>query len=59
MRMFVVYLMMLFRNYDYTALNERAISNGFGRKWSWPDCKVLSRHTLGGTEENHENYRSG
>jgi hypothetical protein len=25
---------------------------GFGRKRSWPDFKVLSRHSPGGTEEN-------
>jgi hypothetical protein len=28
---------------------------GFGRKWSWPNFKVLSRHSPGGTEDNHEN----
>jgi hypothetical protein len=27
---------------------------GFGRKWSWPNFKVLSRYSTGGTEENHE-----
>jgi hypothetical protein len=26
----------------------------FGRKRSWPKFKVLSRHSPGGTEENHE-----
>jgi hypothetical protein len=24
---------------------------GFGRKWSWPNFKVLSWHLPGGTEE--------
>jgi hypothetical protein len=28
---------------------------GFGRKRSWPNFKVLSRHSPGRTEENHEN----
>jgi hypothetical protein len=27
----------------------------FGRKRLWPNFKVLSRHSPGGTEENHEN----
>jgi hypothetical protein len=27
---------------------------GFGRKLSWPIFKVLSLHSLGGSEENHE-----
>jgi hypothetical protein len=27
---------------------------GFGRKLSWPNFKVLSPHSPGGTEENHE-----
>jgi hypothetical protein len=27
---------------------------GFGRKRSWPNFKVLSRHSPGGTEKNHE-----
>jgi hypothetical protein len=27
---------------------------GFGRKRTWPNFKVVSRHSLGGTEENHE-----
>jgi hypothetical protein len=27
---------------------------GFGRKPSWPNFKVLSRHSPGGTEVNHE-----
>jgi hypothetical protein len=26
---------------------------GFGRKWSWPNVKILSRHSPGETEENH------
>jgi hypothetical protein len=30
---------------------------GFGRKWSWPNFKLLSRHFPAGTEENHENLR--
>jgi hypothetical protein len=28
---------------------------GFGRKRAWPDFKVLSRHSPGGSEENYEN----
>jgi hypothetical protein len=24
---------------------------GFGRKWSWPNFKVLTQHLPGGTEE--------
>jgi hypothetical protein len=32
---------------------------GFGRKWSWPNFKVLSWHLPGGTEENHEKPQSG
>jgi hypothetical protein len=28
---------------------------GFGRKRSWPNCKVLSRHSPGGNEKNNEN----
>jgi hypothetical protein len=28
---------------------------GFGRKWPWPNFKVLSRELPGGTEENHDN----
>jgi hypothetical protein len=28
---------------------------GLGRKRSWPNFKVLSRHSPGGTEENHKN----
>jgi hypothetical protein len=27
---------------------------GFGGKRSWPNFKVLSRHSPGGAEENHE-----
>jgi hypothetical protein len=27
---------------------------GFGRTQSWPNFKVLFRHSPGGTEENHE-----
>jgi hypothetical protein len=27
---------------------------GFRGKRSWPNCKVLSRHSPGGTEENHK-----
>jgi hypothetical protein len=27
---------------------------GFRRKRSWPNCKVLFRHSPGGTEENHK-----
>jgi hypothetical protein len=27
---------------------------GFGRKLLWPDFKVLSQHSRGGTEENHK-----
>jgi hypothetical protein len=29
-----------------------------GSKWLWPNIKVLSQHSLGGTEENHEKPRS-
>jgi hypothetical protein len=32
---------------------------GCGRKWSWPNFKVLSWHMFEGTEENHENPQSG
>jgi hypothetical protein len=28
---------------------------GFGRKRSWPDFKVLSQQSPGGTEKNYEN----
>jgi hypothetical protein len=28
---------------------------GFGRKLPWPNRKVLTRHSSGGTEENHKN----
>jgi hypothetical protein len=28
---------------------------GIGRQGSWPNFKVLSRYSPGGTEENHEN----
>jgi hypothetical protein len=28
---------------------------GFGRKRSWPNIKVIPRHSPGGTEGNHEN----
>jgi hypothetical protein len=31
---------------------------GFGRKWSRPNFKVLSWHSPGGTEENHEEPQS-
>jgi hypothetical protein len=27
----------------------------FGRKWSWPNFKVISRHSPGETEKNDEN----
>jgi hypothetical protein len=30
-------------------------SKGFGRKRSWPNCKVLSRNLSGEIEKNHEN----
>jgi hypothetical protein len=30
---------------------------GFGRKWSWPNFKVLSRHSPGCTEETMKNLR--
>jgi hypothetical protein len=29
--------------------------NGFSRKRSWPNFKVLSRHLPGGTDETHRN----
>jgi hypothetical protein len=32
---------------------------GFGRKWPWPNFKVLSWHSPGETEENHEKHQSG
>jgi hypothetical protein len=32
---------------------------GFGRKRSWPNFKVISRNSLGGTEENYENLNQG
>jgi hypothetical protein len=32
---------------------------GFGRKWSWPNFTVLSRHSPAGTEKNHEKPQSG
>jgi hypothetical protein len=28
---------------------------GFGRNRSWPNVKVASQHSIGGTEENHDN----
>jgi hypothetical protein len=30
---------------------------GFGRKRSWPNFNLLSRHSTGGTEENQEKLR--
>jgi hypothetical protein len=27
---------------------------GFGKKKSWPNFKVMSQHSLGGTVKNHE-----
>jgi hypothetical protein len=30
---------------------------GFGRKWSWPNFKALSRHLPGGSKENHKIFR--
>jgi hypothetical protein len=32
---------------------------GLGGKPSWPNFKVLSHHSHGGTEENHEKPKSG
>jgi hypothetical protein len=32
---------------------------GFDRKRSWPNFKGLSRHSPGGTEENHEKLNHG
>jgi hypothetical protein len=32
---------------------------GFGRKQLWPNFKVLSQHSLGGTEQNQEKPQSG
>jgi hypothetical protein len=32
---------------------------GFVRKQSWPNFKVLSWYSSGGTEENHKKRRSG
>jgi hypothetical protein len=28
---------------------------GYGRKWVWPNFKVLSRHSPGGTEKTVKN----
>jgi hypothetical protein len=32
---------------------------GFGKKQLWPNFKVLSRHSSGGTEKNYEKPQSG
>jgi hypothetical protein len=32
---------------------------GFGRRRSWPNLKVLSLHSPGGTEANYENSQDG
>jgi hypothetical protein len=32
---------------------------GLGRKRSWPNFEVLSRHLAGETEENHEKPQGG
>jgi hypothetical protein len=32
--------------------------NGLERKSSWPNFKVLSRYSLGGTDEKHERSES-
>jgi hypothetical protein len=32
---------------------------GFGRKWSWPNFKVLSQHLPGGSEGKHGKPHSG
>jgi hypothetical protein len=32
---------------------------GFGRKRTWPNFKVLSQHSPGGTKENHKKPQSG
>jgi hypothetical protein len=31
----------------------------FGRKQSWPNFKVVSRHSSGETKENHEKPQPG
>jgi hypothetical protein len=32
---------------------------GFGKKRSWPNLKILSRHSPGDTEENHDKPQPG
>jgi hypothetical protein len=32
---------------------------GFGREWSWPNLKVITQHSPGGTEKNNEETQSG
>jgi hypothetical protein len=32
---------------------------GCRKKQSWPDFKILSKHLLGQTEENHKNLSGG
>jgi hypothetical protein len=50
-----------FRLYSVEWKNDRRMMNwkGCGRKRSWPNCKVLSRHSPGETAENlSQNSRS-
>jgi hypothetical protein len=40
--------------------DERMMNwKGFGRKWTWHNFQVLSRHSPRGTKENHETPQSG
>jgi hypothetical protein len=57
--LFVVYLMMLFQwlrlySVEWKGGKQMISWKGCGRKWTWPNFKVLSQHLLGGTEENHK-----
>jgi hypothetical protein len=36
-------------------LNEYLIERNLDENWLWPNFKVLSLHSPGGTEKNHEN----
>jgi hypothetical protein len=62
--LFVVYLTKLFefvRLYSVEWMGNKWMMNwkGFWRKRSWPNSKVLSWYSPGGTEENHEQPQSG
>jgi hypothetical protein len=61
---FVVYLTTLFQwrklfRVEWRNTNWRLNWKGCGRKRSWYNFKMLSQHTLGWTEENHETPHSG